>query len=881
MDHSSAHNQFQGAQDALTVAWKTRDISNIDIALEQWWHCLSTVSPSSKHYHSVLSSYALGLLLSWRARHKAQEIDAAINSLENALKYLDGHEDGKEEGVVFAAYENYVNLGAAYMDRWEVLEEDPMDLKRAAESWEQAHDIATKWKKEEESAKYILPNLGDAYCYGFGYKVCGNPGLLRAIECFKIALSSVNSDMQGLVQYKLGKAYSALYESRKLLDDLSCAIGHFQAFLIPPARQTVTLPPTEAEDAALELSWLYLQQYNEERCRSTIESAVYWARRAAFTRQAAGDSIILRRVAGLLTKIHRDFHDHHVLDDVIQCYEQAWSSMNASSQVDDLGEESRSTFCYNYGTALLRRVSLSPRSRMVNRQKDLEMAVRMLKTAIKIAEQTEEADLLAYRVQLKTATDWLRNEKKNEGNENLDTDESEDETSTPLRFRSGGDNTKVRSFTLPDNMRICSMSDSTTISQPLFGPRRQASLKSNFQRPQIVSTTPIQVWNARQEDPPVMSKSYPISVDLPNVQDTRVNQRRSSPEATSPSSSSSAPLDADLALSTSNSSRSSLSDDATERSAIGKGPPIPMPHQLEQPLSPHVSVKPTDLTGRIVKTSSFAVAEGGFSSIHIGRFGTTKVAIKVIRAIGGVQSGTLKKRLSREMDVWWKLEHPNIVPLLGYVDGFGPLHSPISPWYENGNASDYLKREGLGLEFRLQLLREVSSGLRYLHQQMPVIVHGDLKPGNVLIDNDGIARLCDFGLAHLVTSEGESMATGANVGTIRYSAPELRCPKDDDDKIMATTQTDIYSLACIAYEFFYLKSPYADIAAIQAIILAGYNHLPPARRSAETHPFHNSLIDHCWKLFEACWDENSDKRPDIGYFCEQIDLAFHAIEFSV
>ncbi|KAG8794010.1 Receptor-interacting serine/threonine-protein kinase 2 [Serendipita sp. 398] len=152
------------------------------------------------------------------------------------------------------------------------------------------------------------------------------------------------------------------------------------------------------------------------------------------------------------------------------------------------------------------------------------------------------------------------------------------------------------------------------------------------------------------------------------------------------------------------------------------------------------------------------------------------------------------------MDVWWKLEHPNIVPLLGYVDGFGPLHSPISPWYENGNASDYVKREGLGLEFRLQLLREVSSGLRYLHQQMPVIVHGDLKPGNVLIDNDGIARLCDFGLAHLVTSEGESMATGANVGTIRYSAPELRCPKDDDDKIMATTQTDIYSLACIAYE---------------------------------------------------------------------------------
>lgn len=83
----------------------------------------------------------------------------------------------------------------------------------------------------------------------------------------------------------------------------------------------------------------------------------------------------------------------------------------------------------------------------------------------------------------------------------------------------------------------------------------------------------------------------------------------------------------------------------------------------------------------------------------------------------------------------------------------------------------------------------------------------DLMKGNVLIDNEGVARLCDFGLAYLVAADADSSASGANVGTIRYAAPELRCPADDDVIVHANASTDIYSLACIGYEVGFVLLP--------------------------------------------------------------------------
>ncbi|KAG8849274.1 hypothetical protein FRB91_010091 [Serendipita sp. 411] len=283
-----------------------------------------------------------------------------------------------------------------------------------------------------------------------------------------------------------------------------------------------------------------------------------------------------------------------------------------------------------------------------------------------------------------------------------------------------------------------------------------------------------------------------------------------------------------------------------------------------------------NLTEKVKAVSPRPVAGGGFSDIHQGEYGNHKVAIKVIRIFDDAKAENIERRLIRELNVWRSLAHLNIVPLLGYVDNMNRLPSPVSPWYENRDASNYLRRVGghIGVKSRLRLLHQVAAGLQYLHQQKPTIIHGDLKPGNILIDDEGIARLCDFGLARL-GEDGEATITGTVMCTPRYAAPELYSPRRWVGKVTETTRTDIYSLACIAYEFLYLKRPHADKPDAE---LTRSAYSPPAEKSREDwHPIPEAYLPLYWELFDDCWLEDQAHRPEIDHFCKQIDRMLDSI----
>ncbi|KAG8815449.1 hypothetical protein FRC18_001496 [Serendipita sp. 400] len=277
-----------------------------------------------------------------------------------------------------------------------------------------------------------------------------------------------------------------------------------------------------------------------------------------------------------------------------------------------------------------------------------------------------------------------------------------------------------------------------------------------------------------------------------------------------------------------------------------------------------------DLTEDVENISPRPIAGGGCSDIHQGDYAGCKVAMKVIRIFDDARAKNIKRRFIRELDVWQSLEHPNTVPLLGYINNMNCLPSPVSPWYKNGDASRYLERVGpqIKVKSRLQLLRQVAAGLQYLHQQDPPIIHGDLKPNNILIDDEGVARLCDFGLARL-SKDGEATITGTIMCTHRYAAPELYFPKYRFGKVIETTRTDIYSLACVTYQFLYLRRPYADKKDSDTPHSA---YRPPAEKSRESrHPIPESLVPICWGLFDDCWLEDEANRPDIDDFCKRVD----------
>ncbi|KIM21077.1 hypothetical protein M408DRAFT_81003, partial [Serendipita vermifera MAFF 305830] len=187
----------------------------------------------------------------------------------------------------------------------------------------------------------------------------------------------------------------------------------------------------------------------------------------------------------------------------------------------------------------------------------------------------------------------------------------------------------------------------------------------------------------------------------------------------------------------------------------------------------------------------------------------TQVAIKVIKTTS--RPDAMQRKVRRERAIWATASHPNIHPFLGYADDdkFGPFGALISPWSSNGDASHFLDKYGdsMVLTSRIMLWQGVLDGVGYLHGHDPRIVHGDLKPGNVLIDDRGRPTICDFGLAQIFLEAGTTgvTTTSEHTGTARYLAPELVL---SDHTVPPTKESDMYAVGCLGLEFIYLQKPY-------------------------------------------------------------------------
>jgi serine/threonine protein kinase/Tfp pilus assembly protein PilF len=167
------------------------------------------------------------------------------------------------------------------------------------------------------------------------------------------------------------------------------------------------------------------------------------------------------------------------------------------------------------------------------------------------------------------------------------------------------------------------------------------------------------------------------------------------------------------------------------------------------------------------------------------------VAVKVLP--GAMFSPERRARFANERRILAGLEHLNIARLLD--GGTTPEGVPyVIMEYVDGVPLDaHVRERGLALEERIWLFLQVCHAVGYAHRQL--VVHRDLKPSNILVTEDGVPKLLDFGIAKLTGVEGEGgTATHTRLMTPRYASPEQLLGQP------LGTPTDVYSLGLVLYE---------------------------------------------------------------------------------
>ncbi|KAG1817929.1 kinase-like domain-containing protein [Suillus subaureus] len=275
-----------------------------------------------------------------------------------------------------------------------------------------------------------------------------------------------------------------------------------------------------------------------------------------------------------------------------------------------------------------------------------------------------------------------------------------------------------------------------------------------------------------------------------------------------------------------------------------------------------------DLTGRVIKTDQ--IANGHCSEVWKGTYTiggrSVTVAVKVMRSTLFLNSQTAEqtiRRLLRETGVWSRCIHPHLAPFIGIcyeVTRGYQVPCLLSPFYENGTIMQYLRHNSNVV--RMDLLRQFISGLAYLHGR--AIVHGDLKPTNILINDAGNAVLADFGHSRILGTSGFTTGTMTIAGTFRYMAPELMIPENPDTTPTPTMASDIWAAGMTGLEILSGKNPYVDKTDSQLVSAMVANQLP--------NKAHYRLVRQgAWSAFEYCWKKNPSERPDAQRLSDYLD----------
>jgi DNA-binding response OmpR family regulator len=211
------------------------------------------------------------------------------------------------------------------------------------------------------------------------------------------------------------------------------------------------------------------------------------------------------------------------------------------------------------------------------------------------------------------------------------------------------------------------------------------------------------------------------------------------------------------------------------------------------------------------------IASSALSTVYLAE--SEKVGRLVVLKVFGQVPGRTEKnntfdRFLQEYQIIAGIAHPNVVRI--YDLGVADDHAYITMEYFRAGDLRMRIRRGLDPNLAGHMLRQMAEALAAIHSVG--VLHRDLKPGNVMLRDDGTIVLIDFGLAKQVELDAEITATGEIFGTPYYMSPEQGHGKEVDER------SDIYSLGIIFYEMLTGQKPF--LAPTPMAVIYKHSHAP-------------------------------------------------------
>nr|XP_033774349.1 ankyrin repeat and protein kinase domain-containing protein 1 isoform X2 [Geotrypetes seraphini] len=217
-----------------------------------------------------------------------------------------------------------------------------------------------------------------------------------------------------------------------------------------------------------------------------------------------------------------------------------------------------------------------------------------------------------------------------------------------------------------------------------------------------------------------------------------------------------------------------------------------------------------------------------------------------------------------------KIKFQYIVPIYGICDNHLGI---VMEYMENGSLEKLLPTLKMSWLLKFRIIHQISLGMNFLHCMKPPLLHLDLKPGNILLDDHLHVKISDFGLSKWMeqSSQMEYIEWSAIRGTLSYIPPEMFLQSTR----IPSTKHDVYSFGIVIWEILTQKKPYSSASMMSIIIKVAAGNRPLLDVISEERPTEcHQMID----LMQRCWSQDPKKRPRFQDITTETDMLLYLLK---